>query len=83
MTEEQLKKIKISMGTVFVAAMLLLSRQTAEYVTTGSGDVIIHRDMTGLSEGEKDVSGERSGSLVVVIDAGHGSGNLRKVTKGK
>lgn len=80
MTEEQLKRIKIGMGVLLVAAMLILSRRTAEYVTTGSGGVVIHRDTIGLAEDRKDNAGdERDGRLVVVIDAGHGGIDPGKV----
>lgn len=80
MTEEQFRRIKIGMAAVFVGAMLLLSRRTAEYVTTGSGDIVIHRDTIGLSEDKKEgVSGEKDQKLVVVIDAGHGGIDPGKV----
>ncbi len=78
MTEEQFGKIKVGMGAVLVAAMLLLSHRTAEYVTTGSGDVVIHRDTIGLSE-EKEDKGSGNHKLVVVIDAGHGGIDPGKV----
>lgn len=80
MTEEQLKKIKIGMGALLIAAMLLLSRRTAEYVMTGSENIIIHRDTIGLAEDRKDNAGdEKDGRLVVVIDAGHGGIDPGKV----
>lgn len=80
MTGEQFRKIKIGMGAVLVVAMLLLSRRTAEYVTTGSGDVVIHRDTIGLSEDRKDkTAGESGNRPVVVIDAGHGGIDPGKV----
>lgn len=79
MTEEQLNKIKIGMGAVLIAAMLILSHRTAEYVTTGSGDIIIHRDTIGLSEDKKGASDEKEEKLVVVIDAGHGGIDPGKV----
>lgn len=71
MTEEQFRKIRIGMGAALVAAMLLLSRRTAEYVATGGGDIMIHRDTIGLSENKK--------SRRVVIDAGHGGVDPGKV----
>lgn len=76
MTEEQVRKIKIGMAVVFVAAMLLLAHRTAEYVTTGSGDVVIHHSATGLAEDGEDKAGGRP---VVVIDAGHGGIDPGKV----
>ncbi len=79
MTEEQLKKIRIGMGAVLVGAMLLLSRRTAEYMATGSGGIIIHRDTIGLSEDKVDTSDEKEEKLVVVIDAGHGGIDPGKV----
>ena len=57
MTEEQLNRIKIGMGTVLIAAMLMLSRRTAEYVTTDSSNIVIHRNTIGLSEKKGYVSG--------------------------
>ena len=69
MTEEQFRKIKIGMGAVLLGAMLLLSGRCAEYVATGSGSVVIHRDTVGLAEDRK----------VVVIDAGHGGVDPGKV----
>jgi N-acetylmuramoyl-L-alanine amidase len=79
MTEEQLKKIRVGMGAVFIAAMLLLSRRTAEYVTTGSGSIIIHRDTAGLTEDKENSAGGAEEKLVVVIDAGHGGIDPGKV----
>lgn len=79
MTEEQLKKIRVGMGTVFIAAMLLLSRRTAEYVTTGGGSIIIHRDTAGLTEDKENSAGGAEEKLVVVIDAGHGGIDPGKV----
>lgn len=79
LTEEQIRKIKTGMGAVLIAAMLLLSGRTAEYVATGSGDVVIHRDTIGLSEHEKESDDEKKERLVVVIDAGHGGIDPGKV----
>lgn len=82
MTEEQFHKIKIGMGAVLVAAMLLLSRQTAQYITTSGSNIVIHRDTIGLSEEKKDreSGGEKRGDkLVVVVDAGHGGIDPGKV----
>ncbi len=76
MTEEQLRRIRIGMGAVFIAAMLLLSRSTAEYVATGSGDVVMRRSTTGTSKEEGEGKKDR---LVVVIDAGHGGIDPGKV----
>lgn len=72
MTEEQFRKIKIGMGAALVAAMLLLSRRTAEYVMTGSSNVVLHRDMTGQA-------GDKKEGPLVVIDAGHGGIDPGKV----
>ena len=73
MTEQQFRKIKIGMGAVFAAAMLLLSRRTAEYIVTDSANVVIHRDTIGLAEDKKtDTPDEKKHKLLVVIDAGHG-----------
>lgn len=79
MTEEQLNRIKIGMGTVLIAAMLLLSRRTAEYTATGGSSVMIHRDTIGLAEDKNDASDNREGRLVVAIDAGHGGIDPGKV----
>ena len=80
MTEEQFRKIKIGMAAVFTAAMLLLSHHTAEYVTTGSGSIVIHRDTIGLSEEKKNEAADgKERRPVVVIDAGHGGIDPGKV----
>lgn len=80
MTEQQFRKIKIGMGAVFAAAMLLLSRRTAEYIATGSDNVVIHRDTIGLAEDKKtDTPDEKEHKLLVVIDAGHGGIDPGKV----
>lgn len=79
MTEEQFRKIRIGMGIILLGAMLLLSGRTAEYVTTGSGDVVIHRDTIGLSEDKKGGETAEKGHRVVVIDAGHGGVDPGKV----
>jgi len=79
MTEEQINKIKIGMGTVLIAAMLLLSRRTAEYTATGGSGVIIHRDTIGLSEDKNGAAEEERRRLLVVIDAGHGGIDPGKV----
>ncbi len=80
MTEEQFRKIKIGMAVVFMAAMLLLSHHTAEYVTTGSGSIVIHRDTIGLSEEKKNEAADgKERRPVVVIDAGHGGIDPGKV----
>lgn len=71
MTEEQFRKIRIGMGAALVAAMLLLSRRTAEYVATGGSDIVVHRDANELS-------GDKKGRKVV-IDAGHGGIDPGKV----
>lgn len=79
MTEEQFRKIKIGMGAVLLAAMLLLSGRWAEYVPAGGSSVVIHRDTIGLAEDKK---GEKAGEgrrPVVVIDAGHGGIDPGKV----
>ena len=68
MTKEQYRKIKIVMAAVFVAAMLILSHRTAQYVTTGSGSIVMQDD---AKDGER--------HLVVVIDAGHGGIDPGKV----
>lgn len=78
MTEEQFRKIKIGMGVAFVAAMLLLSLHTAEYVTTGSENVVIHRNTISPAEDKKDSADGRDRPLVV-IDAGHGGIDPGKV----
>lgn len=70
MTEEQLKKVKIGMGAILIAAMLILSHRTAEYVTTGSGNVMISQE---------DGSSKEKHKIVVVIDAGHGGIDPGKV----
>ena len=72
MTEEQFQKIKVGMGVALVAAMLLLSHRTAEYVTTGSGDIVLRQDTAGRGE-------DKSESPLVVIDAGHGGIDPGKV----
>lgn len=72
MTEEQFRKIKFGMGVAFVAAMLLLSRRTAEYVATGSGGIVIRRDGGTAAE-------SKSERPLVVIDAGHGGIDPGKV----
>lgn len=71
MTEEQLKKVKIGMGAILIAAMFVLSHRTAEYVTTGSGSVVASRDDIGSSDEKR--------KTVVVIDAGHGGIDPGKV----
>lgn len=78
MTEEQFRKIKIGMGAALVAAMLLLSRRTAEYVATESGDIVIHRETTGSAGGENSGAAAKDRPLVV-IDAGHGGIDPGKV----
>ena len=72
MTEEQFRKIKVGMGVALMTAMLLLSARTAEYVATGSGDVVIHRDTIMPAEDKK-------ARPLVVIDAGHGGIDPGKV----
>lgn len=73
------------MGAVFLAAMLILSEKTAEYVETDSASVITYRKMSGLWEDEKDngASQEKdradNDALTVVIDAGHGGIDPGKV----
>lgn len=63
-----------------MAAMLLLSHHTAEYVTTGSGSIVIHRDTIGLSEEKKNEAADgKERRPVVVIDAGHGGIDPGKV----
>lgn len=79
LTEEQFQKIKTGMGAVLIAALLILSGRTVEYAATGSGNVVIHRDTTGLSEKENDTAGRKKDRLVVVIDAGHGGIDPGKV----
>lgn len=74
MTEKQFRKIKIGMGVVLVAAMLLLSRRTAEYAATGSDSVAIRRNTAGQTEDDK-----KTDRLLVVIDAGHGGIDPGKV----
>lgn len=78
MTEEQFRKIKIGMGAALLAAMMLLSGRTAEYVTTGGGSVLMRQDAAGLSGQEKG-GGEKDHRPVVVIDAGHGGIDPGKV----
>lgn len=68
MTKEQYRKIKIVMAAVFVAAMLILSHRTAQYVTTGSGSIVMQDDAK-----------DEERHLVVVIDAGHGGIDPGKV----
>lgn len=77
MTDKQLKWIKIGMGVVFLAAMLILSGRMAEYVETGSTSVITYRKMIELSEPENHAG--KNGRLTVVIDAGHGGIDPGKV----
>lgn len=72
MTERQFRKIKVGMGAVFAAAMLLLSHRTAEYITTDSGNVVIHRDTA-------EQAANKEHKLLVVIDAGHGGIDPGKV----
>lgn len=79
MTEEQFRKIRIGMGAAFMAAMLLLSGRTAEYVATGSGDIVIHRDTIGLAEDKKSETSDGKERPLVVIDAGHGGIDPGKV----
>lgn len=67
------------MGAVFVAAMLLLSGRTAEYVATGSGDIVIHRETIGLAEDKKSETTDGKDRPLVVIDAGHGGIDPGKV----
>lgn len=74
MSDRQQKMLKTGMGIVFIIAMLILSGQTAEYVTTGGTDVIIYRKDTD-SAGEE-AAGKK---LKVVIDAGHGGIDPGKV----
>lgn len=76
MTEEQFRKIKIWMAVVLVAAMILLSHRAAEYVTTGSGNVVIHQNAAGESGDKRDGKDHKT---VVVIDAGHGGIDPGKV----
>lgn len=64
---------------MFIAAMLILSGRTAEYVATGGGNVVIHRDTIGLSGEKDDTAGGKKERLVVVIDAGHGGIDPGKV----
>lgn len=79
MTEEQFRKIRAGMGAAFVAAMLLLSRRTAEYVATGGSDIVIHRDTIGLAEDKKEKTADGKERPLVVIDAGHGGIDPGKV----
>ncbi len=79
MTEEQFRKIKIWMAVIFVAAMLILSRRTAEYVSTGGGDIVIHRNTIGLAENKKGREEDGKERHLVVIDAGHGGIDPGKV----
>ena len=78
-SEEQVRKIRIVMGVVLIAALLFLSGRTAEYVATGGGSVVIHRDTIGLSEDKKGAADGTKEKLVVVIDAGHGGIDPGKV----
>lgn len=69
MTKEQYQKIKFGMGLVLVAALLLLSRRTAEYVATGGDSVVLFQN----------AAEEKKYRAVVVIDAGHGGIDPGKV----
>lgn len=79
MTEEQFRKIRIAMGAALVAAMLLLSRRTAEYAATSGGNIVFHRDTIGLTEKKKGKTADRGERPLVVIDAGHGGIDPGKV----
>ncbi|MDE6950444.1 MAG: N-acetylmuramoyl-L-alanine amidase [Lachnospiraceae bacterium] len=59
--------------------MLLLSGRTAEYVATGSGDIVIHRETIGLAEDKKSETTDGKDRPLVVIDAGHGGIDPGKV----
>lgn len=71
MTEEQFRKIKIVMGAALIAAMLLLSSRTAQYVATSGGSIVLRQGAMGTAEEKK--------KLLVVIDAGHGGVDPGKV----
>lgn len=79
MTEEQFRKIKIGMGVVLVAAMLLLSFRTAEYVTTGSNNIVIRRGTVSPEGNNKGGKADGKDRPLVVIDAGHGGIDPGKV----
>lgn len=68
MAEEKQKKILgMVMAAVLLVSMYFLAGESAAYVNSGR-----------VEEGK-----ELKEKFCVVIDAGHGSGNLRKVTKSK
>lgn len=68
MADERQKK---GLG-IIMAAVLLVSM----YFVAGEGAVYVNSERLVAEEKEKE-------KVCVVIDAGHGSSNLRKVTKGK
>ena len=67
MDERQKKVMGIIMAVILLVSMYFVAKEGAAYVNSG-------RVETGKKKKDK---------FCVVIDAGHGSGNLRKVTKGK
>lgn len=71
MADEKQKKI---LG-IIMAAVLLVSM----YFVAGEGAAYVNSSRVAEEKGEE---GKRE-KICVVIDAGHGSSNLRKVTKGK
>lgn len=79
MTETQFQKIKLVMGVALVAAMLFLSRRTAQYMAAGSGDVVIRKDASQVPEEKAGGNTVRNGRTLVVIDAGHGGVDPGKV----
>lgn len=77
MTKQQYRNIKIGMGIVLVAAMLVLSHRTArymQYVATGGSSVVSEN---GGNKNGGDADGKKR--LKVVIDAGHGGIDPGKV----
>ena len=66
------KVLRAVMVCLLLMSMAILGRETAAYVETVNA-------VNALQGNNADTDGIQT----VVIDAGHGSSNLRKVTKGK
>lgn len=55
---------------LLVLAMILVARESTQFVST-------------IEENTRKTYQKNGDEITIVVDAGHGSGNLRKVAKGK